>query len=306
LLRQSGQTSNSGSSETLVICPVCERGNPPGHKFCGMCGSTLPQVTRGETARISANASRDDAGDAESSSREPQAFEDSISNPHELSLFRSFRPSEGGDSAWDDEPSSPPYRLYLGLVIGLIVMILAFMGWRKSHQNAQTGLVPVPPIASTEAPAPAANNAAPSGAASTKTQPEARPETERAKAEPTPEKAATPAASTPTRVATKAPATAAHEQPQIYNGSQELATAQRYLSGAAGQRRDPSQAAQWLWKSIAKHNGQATVLLADLFLRGDGVSKNCDQARVLLDSAARKGITGAGERLRNLQAFGCQ
>jgi len=305
LLRQSGQTSNSGSSETLVICPVCERGNPPGHKFCGMCGSTLPQVTRGEPARVSEDASRDGVAAAQNPSRESQTFEDSISNPHELSLFRSFRPSEGGDSDWDDQ-TSPPYRLYLGLVIGLIVMILAFMGWRKSHQNAQTGPVPVPPIASTEAPAPAVNNAASSGAAAAKRQPEARPEAEPAKAEPTPEKAATPAASTPTLVATKAPATAAHAQPQIDNGSQELATAQHYLSGAAGQRRDPSQAAQWLWKSIAKHNGQATVLLADLFLRGDGVSKNCDQARVLLDSAARKGITGAGERLRNLQAFGCQ
>jgi TPR repeat protein len=41
-------------------------------------------------------------------------------------------------------------------------------------------------------------------------------------------------------------------------------------------------------------------------LKGDGVSKNCDQARVLLDSAARQGMAGAGERLRNLQAFGCQ
>jgi hypothetical protein len=27
---------------------------------------------------------------------------------------------------------------------------------------------------------------------------------------------------------------------------------------------------------------------------------------VLLDSAARKGVAGAGDRLRNLQAFGCQ
>jgi TPR repeat protein len=57
---------------------------------------------------------------------------------------------------------------------------------------------------------------------------------------------------------------------------------------------------------MATHNGQATLLLADLYLKGDGVSKNCDQARVLLDSAARKGVQGAGDRLRNLRAFGCQ
>ena len=66
------------------------------------------------------------------------------------------------------------------------------------------------------------------------------------------------------------------------------------------------EAARWLWKAMAKHNGEAALLLADLYLKGDGVSQNCDQARILLDTAARRGIAGAGERLRNLQAFGCQ
>jgi TPR repeat protein len=88
-------------------------------------------------------------------------------------------------------------------------------------------------------------------------------------------------------------------------GIKELAMAERYLNGKSGQGRDSSEAAKWLWKSIARDNGQATLLLADLYLRGDGVSKNCEQGRVLLDSAARKGVAGAGERLRNLQAFGC-
>jgi TPR repeat protein len=82
--------------------------------------------------------------------------------------------------------------------------------------------------------------------------------------------------------------------------------AQRYLTATSGRARDSAEGAKWLWKSIAKHNTEATLLLADLYLKGDGVSKNCDQARVLLDSAARKGSSAAGERLRNLQAFGCQ
>jgi len=51
---------------------------------------------------------------------------------------------------------------------------------------------------------------------------------------------------------------------------------------------------------------RAAIGLADLYLKGDGVAKSCDQARVLLDSAARRGMSGAGARLRNLQAFGCQ
>jgi TPR repeat protein len=89
-------------------------------------------------------------------------------------------------------------------------------------------------------------------------------------------------------------------------GTDELAMAQRYLRGSAGQARDSAEAAKWLWKSIAKHNGPAMLELADLYLKGDGVPKSCDQARVLLDSAGRRGMAGAGERLRNLQAFGCQ
>ena len=86
----------------------------------------------------------------------------------------------------------------------------------------------------------------------------------------------------------------------------ELATAQRYLDGTDGQAPNPAEAAKWLWKAMAKHNTKAPLLLADLYLRGQGVSKNCDQARVLLDSATRAGMKDAAERLRHLQAFGCQ
>jgi TPR repeat protein len=89
------------------------------------------------------------------------------------------------------------------------------------------------------------------------------------------------------------------------NGGEELAMAQRYLNGTAGQGRDSAEAAKWLWKAIAKHNGEAMLLLSELYLKGDGVAKNCDQARVLLDAAAIREVKGAAERLRNLQAFGC-
>jgi len=95
-------------------------------------------------------------------------------------------------------------------------------------------------------------------------------------------------------------------EPVSANGAQELALAQRYLNGAEGQERNSSEAAKWLWKAIAKHNADATLLLSDLYLKGDGVEKNCYQARVLLDAAAGRGLKGAGDRLRHLQAFGCQ
>ncbi|HLW86144.1 MAG TPA: zinc ribbon domain-containing protein [Candidatus Sulfotelmatobacter sp.] len=89
-------------------------------------------------------------------------------------------------------------------------------------------------------------------------------------------------------------------------GAEELAVAESYLSGAPGKPRDSSAAAEWLWKSVAKQNAEATLLLSDLYVRGDGVPQNCDQARLLLDAAARKGAAGAGERIRNLPNVGCQ
>jgi TPR repeat protein len=92
----------------------------------------------------------------------------------------------------------------------------------------------------------------------------------------------------------------------VGDGSDELAVAQSYLNGRHGAPRDSTEAVRWLWRSVAKQNATATLLLSDFYLRGDGVSKSCDQARLLLDAAARKGKAAAGERLRNLEAFGCQ
>jgi len=91
----------------------------------------------------------------------------------------------------------------------------------------------------------------------------------------------------------------------VGDGSDELAVAQSYLNGRHGAPRDSTEAVRWLWRSVAKQNATATLLLSDFYLRGDGVSKSCDQARLLLDAAARKGKAAAGERIRNLQAFGC-
>jgi hypothetical protein len=89
-------------------------------------------------------------------------------------------------------------------------------------------------------------------------------------------------------------------------GAEELAVAESYLSGTQGKARDSSEAAQWLWKSVAKQNAAAALLLSDLYVTGDGVPRNCDQARLLLDAAARKGVPGAGERIRDLPNLGCE
>jgi hypothetical protein len=62
---------------------------------------------------------------------------------------------------------------------------------------------------------------------------------------------------------------------------------------------------QQLWSAFQGGNVQAALTLADLYLRGDGVPVNCDQARVLLLVASKKGSTQAIKKLRELDATGC-
>jgi hypothetical protein len=86
-------------------------------------------------------------------------------------------------------------------------------------------------------------------------------------------------------------------------GNEELNQARRYLSP---ETHNTTEAARWLWKAVGKENGQAVLLLSDLYARGDGVVKSCDQARLLLTVAAKKGNVDAASRLRSLDAAGCQ
>jgi TPR repeat protein len=89
------------------------------------------------------------------------------------------------------------------------------------------------------------------------------------------------------------------------SGAPDLRLAQRYLGGSTGVR-DSSEAATLLWKAVRKQNTTAAVLLSDLYARGDGVPRNCDQARLLLMAAAKRGSAQASEHLRQLETHGCQ
>ena len=96
-----------------------------------------------------------------------------------------------------------------------------------------------------------------------------------------------------------------HEAPVTEGGQQELATAERYLYGADGPR-DTTEAAKWLWRAVGKQNGTAILLLSELYAKGDGVTRNCDQARLLLMSAVRKKVPDSVTQLRRLELSGCQ
>lgn len=67
---------------------------------------------------------------------------------------------------------------------------------------------------------------------------------------------------------------------------------------------DATAAAAWLWKATSRGNPEAPVRLADMYIKGNGVPRSCEQALVLLRSAAMKENAPARNRLAALYANG--
>jgi hypothetical protein len=61
-----------------------------------------------------------------------------------------------------------------------------------------------------------------------------------------------------------------------------------------------------LWIAVENGDSAAEVSLANRYASGEGVAKNCDQARILLQAAAKRGSSAAAKRLTELPAAGCQ
>jgi hypothetical protein len=244
------------------------------------------------------------------------------------------------------EPVHYRYRLYVGAALAVLIGLLVFVAWRNNavssdgtapgvhHPGSLPALPPStqptasssPQVSDTKAPPPQSppvastphqlrnRAAAPAPQSPAASQVSGTPPANSAQVTVPPaqlrNRTVAPAPRSP-----DGPQLAANRAPLAENtgvpgtggdGSDELAVAQSHLNGRHGAPRDSTEAVRWLWRSVAKQNATATLLLSDFYLRGDGVSKSCDQARLLLDAAARKGKAAAGERLRNLQAFGCQ
>jgi hypothetical protein len=235
--------------------------------------------------------------------------------------------------AVESEPVSYRYRLYIGIAIALLLGGLLYKAWRGTPGSSGDTTESVPsrviPAEPSRAPPTEPSRATPAPAAATAGQPASK----RNILPTEPAAGATPAAAAPAAGRTaesqnqqtasptdQAPKAARAASPRIVpvaanssvpvagdHGEEELSTAEKYLNRTNyGGARDNQEAAQWLWKAVGKGNLTATMTLSDLYLRGDGVPKSCDQARLLLVAAARKGKASAAERLRNLQAFGCQ
>jgi hypothetical protein len=164
-----------------------------------------------------------------------------------------------------------------------------------------------PEVKPSQAEAPSTENAQPDSAArpSQPTETPAQPTNQdQATSKPT-DTEAKPAASTAAKeeeVAKSAPpkpievppASKPSAKPQP--GQQELDKAQNAS--------DATAAAAWLWKATSRGNPEAPVRLADMYIKGNGVPRSCEQAMVLLRSAATKENAPARNRLAALYANG--
>jgi TPR repeat protein len=296
-----------------------------------MCGMPLPLSVAASIPSPEHQPPRETSWHDQDSSRETRSvssqtnFYEEPQSRHEqrTNELASLYPSRDDDSEAPDPAEglfhyqSEPrrnYRLYIGIALVAVIALLAYRAWRGNITSLSSGSAPsalpqaVPALQEPEAATP--TERAPTASA----QPPAQQSSQNHEANAAPENPAQPIpkprADHPlnARRATAPSAnqlTTASEQTSMNSqyGAEELATAEKYLNG---ETQDPQQAASWLWKSVAKQNLTAALLLSDLYVHGEGVAKNCDQARLLLDAAARKGSAAAAVRLRNLPAFGCQ
>jgi hypothetical protein len=70
--------------------------------------------------------------------------------------------------------------------------------------------------------------------------------------------------------------------------------------------KDRSPLAQHLWSAVGNGDNAAAILLADLYLTGEGVPKSCEQARVLLQVASKRGNADALRRLQTVNKTNCR
>jgi hypothetical protein len=273
-----------------LLCPDCSHMNLGDQKYCGHCGSLL-------------SADAQDISLAGSTHRHnPAHVHDDTQWLRERALS-SFEQYDGStrSSGWK----------HLVLIVLILSAGFAYMRWVQSRPSLATASKP----ASTSETASAAETVA-------QTAEPAKPLLDRgtnpgpkqlAKVKPAADDAAqppvkqnpVPAALRSKEIDAKSsdvPPPAGMTAPGSY---EDLLLAQQYLEGRTAARNAP-QAARLLWRAVAKQNSDAAVLLSGLYARGDGVPKSCDQARLLLVAAAKKGSAPAAQQLRTFDSYTCR
>jgi hypothetical protein len=185
-----------------------------------------------------------------------------------------------------------------GIVLGVLacvvlaIPIFKYANWQQRREpkgmSEQTGLGISGAQTKSDAPGPDLEVASPSLAPSTAVKP----------------KRSVPLSYTPD--SPFQPSLAAHRVPSASSHSEGNAAHSTGPATISESKRIKSSATPGqLWGSVQAGNSKAAVALADLYLRGNGVPANCDQARVLLLVASEKNNQEAVRKLRDLDKTGC-
>jgi len=271
-----------------ALCSTCQHRNPPGHRFCSRCGQGLQLSQPGPEGR---------RGTSEVGETAPPRSEADV----QWLRDRAFSGLDGSDG-----PQRRAWKYLLGVVV-LGLAGLAYLQWvpRPGAGMASSSTAPQvsAPVASLpQDSSPAESNPPEAIPAEPKT-----PEAQNSATTVAHDHAAVPGGLQPASQKSPLPSSPSL-RPALAgdeSGASDLRLAQRYLGGSMGVR-DSSEAAKLLWKAVRKQNATAAVLLSGLYLRGDGVPRSCDQARLLLIAGARRGAPQAAQQLRALESQGCQ
>ncbi len=281
-----------------AVCAACQHQNPPGHKFCSRCGQLLSPGQPGPIEGLSAPVV-------------PEALPVNSANDVPWLSDQAF-------SSLSDSNTSPGRGWkYLAGAAVIVLAGLAYLHWapefrtKVASTNAPQVSAPAtalpPENSSTGAKAPAEAVTPQSIVSESKTDSKKREgHNPPATADARDRAVVPPGVQAATQRSTLLSPPSGHPAvSDLGSSSPDLRLAQRYLGGSMGVR-DPSEAAKLLWRAVGKQNATAAILLSDLYMRGDGVPRSCDQARLLLVAAAKRGSPLATQQLRNLESQGCQ
>jgi len=308
-----------------VMCRQCHEKNEVGQKFCGMCGALL------DTANGKMRVERPEPAASSPRTQQKPASRDD----NDIDWLR------GSAIATYDEPEQTASGWAKYAVFGLLLLLGAFgylewvsrtppktvvvtqsgssNGASSATTTSTSASQPVETAPSTKPLEPAASANESQSATDSKSPKAADSESQTSAPEPP---AADPTATENPSRPLGAAQNARHERviprsghaeptgissvrgAESANGALELQQAQNYLQPNGAH--NGTEAARLLWKAVGKENMSATLLLADMYMRGDGVSQSCDQARLLLVAATKKGSSEAAAKLRGLESGGCR
>ena len=331
--------SELGEGAYAVVCPHCQRSNVRSQRFCGMCGSLMP--VRAQAAAAATGGSFGDALFAPSPdpvasegllgaavadfAAEPMQREEpndqrgaftATSLLFQQEPSRALRPEQAPepgpvDIDWLRQRNTPApttsgslriatYGLMIAvLVCGSIVLYLHF---RRMDARGNPAVLQAPASSQERPAAPTTQSASPATYdALPRTQTtEGQLRSQSEEAHPGVRESTFPATPDVQRQKTVPTAAAPTPADPSQNGAVEVAAAKEYLSGKKGAR-DGAAAVKLLWRAVGKQNGEALLMLSDLFAAGDGVEKSCEEARLLIDAALQRNVPTADTKLRNLQ-----